>query len=514
MKILGIYRAFSLNQAKLLDQTDLFYRKRIGFVSQFFSFFSRIFQYSISRLSFFWLAYFFVLCLKDFYPYCQESSFLNSLFFLPKPKIMEIYKNAQVYRSDLKTITQQDLAVSDGKIVAIETNIEAHVEDKVYDLKGYTLLPGLVDVHVHLREPGGSYKETIRTGTMAAAHGGYTAVCPMPNLNPAPDRLETLRVQEELIQEQAVVKVIPYGCITLGQKGSGELVDFASLKDRVVGFSDDGRGVQGADEMREAMAQCAKLNKPVVAHCEVESLIHGGYIHKGTYCKKHQHKGICSESEWLQVARDIELSRQTNCQYHVCHVSTKESVALIRQAQAEGLRVTGETAPHYLLLTDEDLQDDGRFKMNPPIRSKADQEALIEGILDGTLTCIATDHAPHSAEEKSRGLAKSNMGIVGLETAFPLLYRYFVLEGKMSLEHLVDLMANNPRKLFQLDGGVELGASADFTVFDLNASYKVEPEAFFSLGKATPFEGWEVQGKTILTVVAGKHAYRDENYKL
>ncbi len=426
----------------------------------------------------------------------------------------EIYQNAHVYRTDLKQFGQFDLAVVEGKIVALAESIPTKEEDKLYDLQGLTLLPGLVDVHVHLREPGGSYKETIRSGTLAAAHGGYTAVCPMPNLNPAPDSDKTLSVQEQLIQEKAVVKVIPYGCITLGQKGSGELVNFTSLADRVVGFSDDGRGVQGAKEMTEAMYRCAKIGKPVVAHCEVESLINGGYIHKGSYCERHNHKGICSESEWLQVARDIELARQTDCQYHVCHVSTKESVALIRQARSEGLKVSGETAPHYLLLTDEDLKDEGRFKMNPPIRSQADQEALVKAILDGTLSCIATDHAPHSQEEKSRGLAKSNMGIVGLETAFPLMYRYFVKTGKMSLEHLVELMANKPRELFGLDGGVALGSSADFAIFDLEASYKVNPDDFLSMGRATPFEGWEVQGKTVLTVVKGKHAYYDKNYKL
>ncbi len=426
----------------------------------------------------------------------------------------EIYKNAEVYRTDLKKMGRYDLAVVEGIIVEIAPSIVTQEEDKVYNLKGLTLVPGFVDVHVHFREPGASYKETIQSGSLAAAHGGYTCVCPMPNLNPAPDRDEHLRIQEQLIKEQALVKVIPYGCITLGQKGSGELVDFSSLVDRVVGFSDDGRGVQGAEEMREAMYRCSKIDRPIVAHCEVESLIQGGYIHKGSYCERNNHKGICSESEWLQVARDIELSRQTNCQYHVCHVSSKESVALIRQAQKEGLRVSGETAPHYLLLTDEDLKDEGRFKMNPPIRSKADQEALIEGILDGTLSCIATDHAPHSKEEKSRGLAKSNMGIVGLETAFPLMYRYFVKSNKMSLEHLIDLMSNNPRKLFRLEGGVEVGASADFSVLDLNAIYTVNSEDFLSKGRATPFEGWEVQGRTVLTVVAGREAYYDKNYKI
>ncbi len=421
-----------------------------------------------------------------------------------------IYKNAHVYRTDLKCFGNYDVVVENGTITELKPAISPNDGDKVIDLTGYTLMPGFVDVHVHLREPGGSVKETIRTGTMAAAHGGYTAVCPMPNLNPSPDSSANLAVQEHLINDQAVVKVIPYGSITMGQKGKGTLVDFPSIADRVAGFSDDGRGVQGADVMRDAMKLCAEINKPIVAHCEVDSLINGGYIHKGEYCQKHNHKGICSESEWLQVARDIELSRQTGCQYHICHISTKESVALLRQARAEGLRVSGETAPHYLLLTDMEIEEDGRFKMNPPIRSQSDQDALIEGVIDGTISCLATDHAPHTAEEKSRGLARSAMGIVGLETAFPLMYRYFVKTGKMSLELLVDIMANNPRQIFNIDGGVEVGSSADFTVMDLEAVYKVNPNEFLSKGRATPFAYWEVQGKTMLTVVAGKHAYVDD----
>ncbi len=419
-----------------------------------------------------------------------------------------IYQNAQVYRTDNKNFGRYDLAVENGIITELADRIEPNGGDETINLKGYTLLPGLVDIHVHLRVPGNPEKETIETGTRAAARGGYTTICPMPNLNPAPDSSETLSIQEELIQQEAVVKVLPYGCITLGQKGRGSLVDFDSIKDRVFAFSDDGRGVQGAEQMKEAMEHCAKLGKAVVAHCEVEDLIEGGYIHDGEYCTAHNHKGICSESEWLQVARDIELSRQTGCQYHICHISTKESVALLRQAKAEGLKVTGETAPHYLLLTDMDLEEDGRFKMNPPIRSKADQEALIKGVMDGTIDCIATDHAPHTAEEKGRGLAKSNMGIVGLETAFPLMYTNFVKAGRMTFEHLVEVMANRPRELFGLGGGTEVGKSADFTVIDLNASYKIDPETFLSKGRATPFIGWEVYGKTILTVVDGKVVYQ------
>ncbi len=425
-----------------------------------------------------------------------------------------VYQNAQVYRTDTKSFGAYELAVQDGIITEISEHISPQEGDKVIDLKGHTLIPGLVDVHVHLRVPGNPEKETIATGTLAGAHGGYTTICPMPNLNPAPDSCETLAVQEKLIEEEALIKVFPYGCITLGQKGRGSLVDFSSIADRVFAFSDDGRGVQGAEQMRQAMEACAKLDKAVVAHCEVESLINGGYIHDGEYCKLHQHKGICSESEWLQVARDIELSRQTGCRYHVCHISTKESVALIRQAKAEGLKVTGETAPHYLLLTDMDLEEEGRFKMNPPIRSKADQEALIQGILDGTIDCIATDHAPHTLEEKSKGLAKSNMGIVGLETAFPLLYTYFVKKGRMTLEHLIDIMANKPREIFELEGGTAVGDSADFTVLDLNAKYTIDPKQFLSKGRATPFTGWEVQSKTLLTIVAGKVAYQAPDFSL
>ncbi len=423
-----------------------------------------------------------------------------------------IYQNAEVYRTDKKSFGRYELAVENGIITALDEKLEAEAGDEVVNLNGYTLIPGLVDVHVHLRVPGNPEKETIETGTRAAARGGYTTICPMPNLKPAPDSSENLAVQEALIKQEAVVKVLPYGCITLGQKGRGELIDFASIKDRVFAFSDDGRGVQGAEEMREAMEECAKLGKAVVAHCEVEDLIEGGYIHKGAYCEAHHHKGICSESEWLQVARDIELSRQTGCQYHICHISTKESVALLRQAKAEGLRVTGETAPHYLLLTDMDLEEDGRFKMNPPIRSKADQEALIKGIMDGTIDCLATDHAPHTAEEKGKGLAGSNMGIVGLETAFPLMYTNFVKTGQMTLEHLIELMANKPRELFGLEGGVAVGECADFTVLDLEASYNIDPETFLSKGRATPFTDWAVQGKTILTLVNGKVAYQDESF--
>ena len=311
----------------------------------------------------------------------------------------------------------------------------------------------------------------------------------------------------------AVVRVVPYGCITMGQRGAGELVDFAALAPDVVGFSDDGRGVQSDELMEEAMRRAAKAGRPVVAHCEVDDLLRGGYIHDGEYCRAHGHKGICSESEWKQVERDIALAEKTGCQYHVCHVSTKESVELVRRAKARGVRVSCETAPHYLLLCDEDLQEDGRFKMNPPLRSREDRAALIAGVADGTIEVIATDHAPHTAEEKSRGLAGSAMGIVGLECAFPLMYKYMVLPGTLTLEKLVALMSDNPRRIFGLGGGLNVGGEADFTVLALGAQYEIDPAAFLSKGRATPFAGWPVQGRAVLTVVGGREAYMDETMK-
>ena len=338
-----------------------------------------------------------------------------------------ILKGAKFYRDG--RFETGDLAIEDGKIVAIGGRVALEADDRAVDLTGCHVLPGLVDVHVHLREPGFSEKETIATGTAAAAHGGYTTVCPMPNLNPAPDSPEHLEAELALIRRDAVVRVLPYGSITRGQKGRGELVDFGALAGEVVGFSDDGRGVQGEELMAEAMRRAAAVGKPIVAHCEVDELLKGGYIHDGVYCREHGHKGICSESEWRQVERDIKLAAETGCQYHVCHVSTKESVELIRRAKAAGLKVSGETAPHYLLLCDEDLQEDGRFKMNPPLRGREDREALRQAVADGTIEVIATDHAPHTAEQKSRGLAGSAMGIVGLECAFPLLYTYLVSRG-------------------------------------------------------------------------------------
>jgi len=369
-----------------------------------------------------------------------------------------------------------------------------------FDSSEYVIFPGFCDVHVHFREPGFSYKETIATGSRAAARGGYTAVCTMPNLNPVPDSVEHLEVQRRLIEETACIHVYPYGAITVGEQGEA-LSDLEGMAPDVVGFSDDGRGVQSDDLMRQAMLRAKALGKPIVAHCEVNSLLRGGYIHDGDYAKAHGHRGICSESEWGQIARDLQLVKETGCAYHVCHVSAKESVALIRKAKAEGLDVTCETGPHYLVMDDSDLQEDGRFKMNPPLRGKEDREALIHGILDGTIDMIATDHAPHSAEEKSRGLEKSAFGIVGIETAFPILYTCLVKPGILSLNKLLELLCVNPRRRF----GLPLGT--DYSIWDLNAAYPIDPEDFLSKGRATPFAGWQVSGKCIATICDGKLVY-------
>lgn len=364
----------------------------------------------------------------------------------------------------------------------------------------YTVFPGFCDVHVHFREPGFSYKETIASGSAAAARGGYTAVCAMPNLNPVPDSVENLRVQTDIIKKDALISVFPYAAITVGEKGE-KLADLEALAPHVIAFSDDGKGVQSEDMMREAMIRAKSLGKMIVAHCEVNELLKGGYIHDGEYAKMHGHKGICSESEWRQIERDLRLSKETGCAYHVCHISTKESVELIRKAKAEGINVTCETGPHYLVLDENDLKEEGRFKMNPPLRSLADREALIEGIIDGTIDMIATDHAPHSAEEKAKGLKDSAFGIVGLETAFPVLYTKLVKENIISLEKLVKLLNENPRRRFGIS------QTGDFTVWNLNESYKIDPEDFLSMGKATPFAGMEVFGKCMLTVRGGKVVY-------
>ncbi len=375
-------------------------------------------------------------------------------------------------------------------------------DDKGLNLDGCVLMPSFCDVHVHFREPGFCYKETIKTGSEAAAAGGYTDVCTMPNLNPCPDSLETLNVQLDKIKETACINVYPYGTITKGQAGE-ELSDMSDLAPYVIAFSDDGRGVQCDDLMEQAMIKAKSLNKMIVAHCEVNELLRGGYIHDGEYAKKNGHKGICSASEYEQIARDIELVKKTGVSYHVCHISTKESVEIIRQAKKDGVDITCETAPHYLILNDLDLEDDGRFKMNPPIRSEADRLALIEGICDGTIDMIATDHAPHSIEEKSKGLAGSVMGVVGLETAFPLMYTHFVKTGVITLEKLVDLMAINPRKRFNIKQ-----KENDFTIFDLNCEYKINPESFKTMGRSTPFAGANVYGKCMLTVKDSKIVWR------
>ncbi len=383
------------------------------------------------------------------------------------------------------------------KIKAILSSADVSMADLSSVLNSGVILPGFVDVHVHLREPGYFYKETIETGTLAAAHGGYTEVCSMPNLSPVPDSMEHLREQLALIEKGARIGVHPYASITVGQKGE-MLSDMEALAPYVAGFSDDGRGVQSAEMMKEAMKRARALGKIIVAHCEDNSLLHGGYIHDGSYAKAHGHKGICSESEWRPIARDIALLRETGAAYHVCHISTKESVELIRNAKREGLDITCETAPHYLVMNDSMIGEDGRFKMNPPIRSEEDRLALVEGLIDGTIDMIATDHAPHSAEEKAKGLAGSAMGVVGLETAFPVLYTDLVRSGIITLEKLVELMSDNPRKRFSLPLG------QDHSIWDLGAEYAIDPETFLTKGRATPFAGRRVFGKCLATVRNGK----------
>lgn len=370
--------------------------------------------------------------------------------------------------------------------------------------KNYIIVPGLCDVHVHFREPGFSYKETIASGSAAAAHGGYTAVCTMPNLDPVPDSAEHLQVQLDAIKRGAAIKVLPYGAITVGEKGE-KLADMEAMSDKVCAFSDDGKGVQNDEMMREAMTAAKRLGKIIAAHCEDNSLLFGGYIHDGEYAKAHGHRGISSASEYKQIERDLRLAEETGCAYHVCHISTKESVELIRQAKARGVDVTCETAPHYLVLCDEDMQEDGRFKMNPPLRSREDKKALIEGIKDGTIDMMATDHAPHSAEEKGRGLEKSLMGVVGLETAFPVLYTELVTKNIITLDRLVELMSFKPKERFGID------TENDFAVFDISEAYKIDPEDFLSMGRATPFAGREVFGRCLLTVHNGKVVYKAED---
>lgn len=411
-----------------------------------------------------------------------------------------LLKNASIIENG--HIIKKDICVADGFISALPTDSAT-----VIDCDKYFVFPGFVDVHVHLREPGFSYKETIKSGTMAAAHGGYTTVLSMPNLNPVPDCKESLDKQLEIIKSDAVVDVFPYASITKGERGE-TLSDMDNLTDAIA-FSDDGVGVANGDLMKAAMIKAKSLGKMIVAHCEDMELRAGGYIHDGIYAKAHNHKGISSESEYRPIARDIELAKETDCAYHVCHVSAKESVELIRKAKADGVNITCETGPHYLVLTENDLQEDGRFKMNPPLRSEEDRKALIDGILDGTIDMIATDHAPHSAEEKSKGLAGSAMGIVGLETAFSVLYTKLVKENIITLEKLIELLNANPSKRFNVGSSLEIGNPADLTVFDLNEKYTINPEDFLSLGRATPFSDWEVYGKCKLTLKKGKAVWNE-----
>ena len=418
-----------------------------------------------------------------------------------------LLKNARVFMDGALHLA--DVFIRDGRIISISQGLEAPASAVSIDLHNAAVFPGFVDVHVHLREPGFSYKETIRTGTLAAARGGFAHVCPMPNLNPVPDSREHLEEQLEIIRRDAVVHVHPYGAITRGEKGE-TLADLEAMAPDAAGFSDDGRGVQSPELMRSAMAEAKRLDKIIAAHCEDNSLLRGGYIHDGAYAREHGHRGICSESEWGQIARDLELAAETGVKYHVCHVSTKESVQVIREAKARGVDVTCEVGPHYLVYCDEDLQEDGRFKMNPPLRSREDRAALIQGVQDGTIDMIATDHAPHSAEEKGRGLEKSAMGVVGLETSFAACYTHLVRPGIISLEKLVDLMHGAPKRRFGFGTELAEGQPADLTVFDLDAKYTVDPETFQTMGRATPFAGCRLFGRCRMTMVGGEIVWQEE----
>lgn len=404
-------------------------------------------------------------------------------------------------------LKKRDLLVENGLIGQIADHIVPPAEAVVVEGRGKALLPGLVDMHVHLREPGYAYKETIASGSRAAAAGGFTTVCPMPNLNPAPDTIEHLQEQLDIISRDAVIEVLPYATITAQRKGD-ECVDFAGLAPKVAGFSDDGTGVQSEEVMCKAMQQIAPTGKLLAAHCEVESLLNGGYIHDGLWCAAHGHRGICSQSEWAEVERDIRLAEQTGCRLHVCHISTKESVELIRAAKARGVEVTCETAPHYLALCDEDMQEEGRFKMNPPLRSREDMMALRRGVADGTIDVIATDHAPHSAEEKSRGLEGSAMGVVGIETSLAAIYTFMVVGGVISFARMMEIMSERARELLGIGGGIAVGHRADLALVDFGKEFVVEPTKFVSAGKATPFEGMSLRGRVEMTIAAGKVVYR------
>ena len=403
-------------------------------------------------------------------------------------------------------VGKQDIAITNGRISERGEHIEAKAEDRIIDAEGLVVAPAFVDVHVHLREPGYGYKERIATGTMAAARGGYTTVCSMPNLNPVPDSVENLKAQQDIIDRDAKIEVLPYAAITIGRKGE-ELVDMASLVGKVCAFSDDGSGVQVDGMMERAMTEAVKHDQLIAAHCEVEELLKGGYIHDGEYAKAHGHKGICSESEWEQVKRDIEIAERLGCRYHVCHISTKETVQLVREAKARGVKVTCETGPHYLIFTDMDLEEDARWKMNPPLRSAEDRAALVEGIKDGTIDMIATDHAPHSVEEKSRGLKDSAMGIVGLETAFAALNTHLVRKGVITMERLVELMSLNPRKVFRIAGGLNEGDRADVVLLDTEKEWRVDSEKFYSMGRISMFDGREMTGDVVMTLHRGEIVY-------
>lgn len=421
-----------------------------------------------------------------------------------------LIKNAQLSPSGKEGTA--DILISGGKIAAFAPNLDAPEGCRVINAEGLTVIPGLVDVHVHLREPGFSYKETIADGTKAAAKGGFTTVCPMPNLNPAPDSDETLQQQLDIIGRDAVIETIPFATITRGRLGE-ELVDYAALAPKVAGFSDDGSGVQSEEVMRRAMEGIAPTGKLLSAHCEVNSLLRKGYIHDGEYAREHGHRGICSESEWREIERDIRLSEETGCPLHVCHISTKESVALIRDAKKRGLKVTCETGPHYFAFCDEDLQEDGRFKMNPPLRSREDMEALREGAADGTIDIIATDHAPHSAEEKSKGLEKSAMGVVGLETSLGAVYTYMVKSDIITFEKMIEMMASNPRRIFGIKGGLNPGDRADLALVDFNKEWEVKPEEFVSKGHSTPFAGLTLTALPVMTISSGKIVYENIGFR-
>ncbi|HIW25845.1 MAG TPA: dihydroorotase [Firmicutes bacterium] len=416
-----------------------------------------------------------------------------------------LLRNANVYIDG--GFRKTDIYIKDGMIVSFDSGFHSNEGVVSFDFDNKYIFPGFTDVHVHLREPGFLRKETIETGSMAAAAGGYTSVCAMPNLDPVPDSAENIKKEEEIIEKTAVVHVYPYGAITVGEKGE-KLADLEGMAPYAFAFSDDGHGVQNDDMMRKAMTEAKRLGKVIAAHCEVNELLNGGYIHDGKYAALHGHRGICSESEWKQIERDIELVKETGCAYHVCHISTKESVELIRQAKKDGVNISCETGPHYLVMNDMDLQEEGRFKMNPPIRDESDRQALIEGLKDGTIDVIATDHAPHTKEEKSKGLEKSLMGVVGLETAFPIVYTELVRKGVITLEKAVELLNVNAKKRFGIGASIKEGEKADLTVFDLDEEYTVDPEKFHTKGRSTPFEGWKVYGKCLMTMVDGRIVYK------